>query len=238
MVRSFLTFSMTGLLVVACGGTPGSTESTGSSGEAVTASAVHHEPSTAPTPIAACEGPLPDVCERCSDGSTECAHWVREGGTCEIQICPSPTVCPEGKKACQVEGSNGTCKDVCVPDTALCVAPPVCAVAPPPPVCPPGEHTCQLGGPNGECEDLCVPAAAICAAPPPSCKPVCDPAGPAPEPACSWSTTSCEWECPICDPPGPAPEQGCTWDTKACDWICAVTGGSGSGSAGPGATAG
>jgi hypothetical protein len=40
-----------------------------------------------------CKGPLPDICERCSDGSSECAHWVKTDGKCEIQICPPAPVC-------------------------------------------------------------------------------------------------------------------------------------------------
>jgi len=38
--------------------------------------------------LKSCKGALPDICEKCSDGTTECAHWVKENGECEVQICP------------------------------------------------------------------------------------------------------------------------------------------------------
>jgi hypothetical protein len=46
-------------------------------------------PSVPPTPQ--CSGALPDICEICSDGVTQCAHFVVENGECVTQICPSGT---------------------------------------------------------------------------------------------------------------------------------------------------
>jgi hypothetical protein len=49
---------------------------------------------------------------------------------------------------------------------------------------------------------------------------VCDPPGPPPRFACSWSTDSCDWVCAICDPYGVAPRTGCTWSSTLCNWTC------------------
>lgn len=34
-----------------------------------------------------CHGPLPQICERCSDGHFACAHWACVDHRCEIEIC-------------------------------------------------------------------------------------------------------------------------------------------------------
>jgi len=31
---------------------------------------------------------VPDVCEVCSNGTTECAHAILANGQCQIEICP------------------------------------------------------------------------------------------------------------------------------------------------------
>jgi hypothetical protein len=31
---------------------------------------------------------VPDICEVCSNGTTECAHAILVQGQCEIEICP------------------------------------------------------------------------------------------------------------------------------------------------------
>jgi hypothetical protein len=35
-----------------------------------------------------CPGFLPQNCQVCADGSSQCAHWVVENGTCTIETCP------------------------------------------------------------------------------------------------------------------------------------------------------
>jgi hypothetical protein len=35
---------------------------------------------------------LPQICEVCSSGETECAHYVLQNGACAIEICPNPGV--------------------------------------------------------------------------------------------------------------------------------------------------
>ncbi len=47
-------------------------------------------PPSKPTPPT-CSGALPNTCEVCSDGTSECAHWVVLGGECEVEICPGGT---------------------------------------------------------------------------------------------------------------------------------------------------
>jgi hypothetical protein len=34
-----------------------------------------------------CRGPLPQICERCSNGRTACAHWACLAHRCTLQIC-------------------------------------------------------------------------------------------------------------------------------------------------------
>jgi hypothetical protein len=34
-------------------------------------------------------GVLPHIMEVCADGSTQGAHWVPNGGTCKIEVCPA-----------------------------------------------------------------------------------------------------------------------------------------------------
>jgi len=35
-----------------------------------------------------CHGPLPQICVRCRDGHTECAHWVCVRHRCVVETCP------------------------------------------------------------------------------------------------------------------------------------------------------
>ena len=37
-----------------------------------------------------CKGPLPQLCEQCSDGSSACAHWECVNHKCVDTICPKP----------------------------------------------------------------------------------------------------------------------------------------------------
>ena len=34
-----------------------------------------------------CHGPLPQICMRCSNGHSACAHWACVHHKCEMQIC-------------------------------------------------------------------------------------------------------------------------------------------------------
>jgi hypothetical protein len=113
------------------------------------------------------------------------------------------------------------------------------------PICPVGEKTCRVEESDGTCANRCVKDTALCIAPkacekivcdpvgkPPrsgcswsetTCSwdcPVCDPVGSPPHVGCTWSETTCTWDCPVCDPPGPPPEGGCEWDTEKCVWLC------------------
>jgi hypothetical protein len=48
-------------------------------------------PPPPPPPVAnPCPGfAVPDICEVCGDGTTECAHAVElADGVCEVEICP------------------------------------------------------------------------------------------------------------------------------------------------------
>jgi hypothetical protein len=40
-----------------------------------------------------CTGPLPQLCQVCSDGTTACAHWVNDHGKCTVETCPTTTTC-------------------------------------------------------------------------------------------------------------------------------------------------
>ncbi|HEX3849413.1 MAG TPA: hypothetical protein VHW01_00520 [Polyangiaceae bacterium] len=41
-----------------------------------------------------CQGPLPQICQVCSDGTTGCAHNECVAGKCEVSICPSSLLTP------------------------------------------------------------------------------------------------------------------------------------------------
>jgi hypothetical protein len=34
-----------------------------------------------------CHGALPQICMRCSNGGSACAHWACVRHTCEVQLC-------------------------------------------------------------------------------------------------------------------------------------------------------
>lgn len=58
-----------------------------------------------------CKGPLPSLCEICDDGSSACAHWVKENGKCTVEVCaPSTKACtgplPQSCRICD-DGSTG-----------------------------------------------------------------------------------------------------------------------------------
>ncbi len=87
-----------------------------------------------------CKGPLPDICEKCVDGKTSCAHHACVDGTCETPIC-TPMVklagscktaadckgmlpklcekCSDGKDACAHFACNeGKCETAICPTTS------------------------------------------------------------------------------------------------------------------------
>jgi hypothetical protein len=70
-------------VVVACSGDAGPTEPAESSSSAIVRTAP-----TADGGAPDCDGPLPDICEICTDKIRACAHWVVEDGQCQVQICP------------------------------------------------------------------------------------------------------------------------------------------------------
>jgi hypothetical protein len=70
------------------------------------------------TSVKQCKGALPQNCQVCGDGTTQCAHWVVQNKKCAIETCPSsgtgsgtitsPSQCQGGlPQMCQV-CSNGT----------------------------------------------------------------------------------------------------------------------------------
>jgi hypothetical protein len=74
-----------------------------------------------------CKGPLPALCQVCSDGTTACAHWVVEHGVCTVEICPPPPPHTCVQNVFCIAGSHfDTTKCQCVPNTCvqkvLCVA--------------------------------------------------------------------------------------------------------------------
>jgi hypothetical protein len=54
---------------------------------AVDASAPPPPPPPPPTGICP-DYAVPDICEVCSNGTTECAHAILVNGSCETEICP------------------------------------------------------------------------------------------------------------------------------------------------------
>src|SRR5580704_5184186 len=80
------------LFLIGCGGSP---ETTGQSSAAEsTGGTAPKDPSTGLVTPIVCKGPLPDVCEVCKDGKSECAHWVDVHGKCEVEICPDASTTP------------------------------------------------------------------------------------------------------------------------------------------------
>ncbi len=78
-------FAAVGSLVLfaACSSTP---TSNGANDPTASTSAAD----TACTSSKECSGPLPQICETCPDGKTECAHWDCEEHECKIAICDEP----------------------------------------------------------------------------------------------------------------------------------------------------
>ena len=99
-------------------------------------------------------------------------------------------ICPTGEKPCRVEEPDGKCGEVCVRDTALCVAPPKCepsatssaaaasddrptaatSTVVKDPICPTGEKPCRVEDPDGKCGEA-VSATPRSASRPPSATP-------------------------------------------------------------------
>lgn len=140
---------------------PPTSSSSGVGGSSGSSSGVVIEP----TPPA-CTGALPDICEVCSNGETECAHYVIVNGACSIELCPPANPPPVGVDCapgapCQAGTGCGTasagpsgcstsctcgasgvyeCSETCVPDTS----PPAPLPSPPVTGCAQGQ-TCQPG---------------------------------------------------------------------------------------------
>ncbi|HEY8077148.1 MAG TPA: hypothetical protein VIF62_23640 [Labilithrix sp.] len=136
----------------------------------------------------------------CSGSSTD---PVDDGQSAAQDLSATAKKCPAGEKKCTVQKKDGSCGTVCVIDTALCIAPPVCST----PVCEDPNSPQPHPG--------CTWDAKACQW---DC-PVCDPLGGQPHAGCSWDTKTCQWDCPVCDPP-PPPKPGCSWDSTHCVWLC------------------
>jgi hypothetical protein len=101
-------------LSVACGGSvdpTGQTESTLGS----TTSGDDGVSSTPKRPSTAliCKGGLPDICEVCADGKSECAHWVVVHGKCEVEICGDPSTTPPPPPVSTPPICKGPLPDTC-----------------------------------------------------------------------------------------------------------------------------
>jgi len=98
-------------LLIACGGSPESGSQTSSTTEGLSGSTPAKKASP-PTPE--CTGGLPDICEICADGKSECAHWGIEDGKCVVEICPGPsTTPPPPPPPTPVPDCTGGLPDIC-----------------------------------------------------------------------------------------------------------------------------
>ena len=105
---------------------------------------------------AACTGALPQICEVCSNGTTECAHWVDVNGQCAVEICapgetPTPTPTPGGGGSGD-GGAGGSAGDAGSPppvDAGTCncgAVPQICEI------CSDGTEACaHCAEINGQC---------------------------------------------------------------------------------------
>jgi hypothetical protein len=158
--------------LVACSG------SVDSSSQSASTEGLSTKAPTSPVSTAICKGALPDVCEICADGKSECAHWVIEEGKCEVQICPPVSVtppplactgplpkicevCANGKDACaHWTVVDGKCEvEICGTPSTTPPKPPVCS-GPLPDVCeicPDGKSECaHWAVVDGKCEvEIC-----------------------------------------------------------------------------------
>jgi len=215
------------LASAACSGAAG-TEGTAEE----TAGAVTSVPIKATSAAVPCEGALPDVCELCADGKEECAHWVREDGKCEVQICPPATATPPitvtsppstapGHPICDPDGRSPgegchwdeiACKWLCATtaSTGTATGPSTGSST--------GTATSQIviHGGGGS-------ATAACTGPLPDLCELCTDGS---DGCAHWVVEDgkCEIQyCtphPVCDPPGRAPNKDCRWDELVCEWIC------------------
>jgi hypothetical protein len=106
-------FTLVSIAIVACGGSADPTSQTESQlGAVSTSSGDHTDPSSTVSSVPECKGALPDICEICPDGKSECAHFVIVDGKCEIQICPSPSTTPP-KEPATAAVCKGPLPDIC-----------------------------------------------------------------------------------------------------------------------------
>src|SRR5579863_7040874 len=116
--------------------------------------------------LAACGGAVGDPSP--TSGSSS------EGQTAETPLATDTStavqpICTAGHRLCKVRDKRGTCREECVPDNVLCIAPTSCERI----VCDPPGPAPRVG----------------CSWDEKTCKwdcPVCDPPGPAPRVGCSW----------------------------------------------------
>jgi len=121
-----------------------------------------------PTPVPpTCNFPLPDICEVCPSGETECAHYAIQNGQCVTEICPpespppppTPMGCTQGASCPLNSGCGGgpTALGAC---TTSCLCDPTghlqcTTTCPPPPIAPPCAQqgaTCTPGTGCGTAE--------------------------------------------------------------------------------------
>ena len=57
-----------------------------------------------------CKGILPQICQVCSDGKMQCAHFVCNSGRCETQVCP-----PSSKGCASASDCKGILPHLCQP---------------------------------------------------------------------------------------------------------------------------
>src|SRR5262245_27956666 len=81
-------------------------------------------------------------------------------------------------------------------------------------------NPCRHGGPVGPVLLAALSFALAVFSPGEPLAQVCDPPGPPPRFACTWTTDLCDWICPICDPFGAPPRASCHWDLGLCNWVC------------------
>src|SRR5579871_1866472 len=65
-----------------------------------------------------CHGPLPQLCEVCSGGTSACAHWECKAHKCVDTICPTPA--PECTKASDCHGPLPDICEVCSSGSSEC----------------------------------------------------------------------------------------------------------------------
>jgi hypothetical protein len=135
-----------------------------------------------PTPVTppppACNFALPSICELCSNGETECAHYAIQNGQCVTEICPptspppvpiptpTPYGCTQGASCEQNTACGGgpTTNSGC---TTSCFCDPTghlqcSASCPPPVVVPPCAEPGDVCTPGSGCGTAAPPGVNVC----------------------------------------------------------------------------